>query len=90
MSNIRKKIDYWVTREGVRIPIQSMATSHLLNTIHFIERNRMQQIISIEQNLTDNLTREDAIEMLNYYTAWPEGYKALLKEAQKRKLIERT
>lgn len=92
MANIKKYIPSWITKEGTIIPINVMPTSHLLNAIHLIERSRMQQIISIEQNISVNdltASREEVLGMLDYYTKWPEGYENLLTEAEKRKLIKR-
>jgi hypothetical protein len=88
MSNIKKYIPYWITKDGTSISIKAMATTHLMNVIHLIERSRMQQLISIEQNAQD-IPTEDALRMLDYYTAWPDKYGDLLAEAEKRKLIRR-
>ena len=88
---------YWITKTGEAILISAMPTSHLLNTIHLIERARMQQLISLEQHgLSDGYASNDElraapelVDMLEYYTRWPEEYSDLLKEAEKRKLIRR-
>ena len=89
---------YWMTKDGTRIQINMMPTSHLLNTIHLIERMRMQQIESIKEQYQQNhgtiefdnpIDRNEWIEFLEYYTQWPEGYPDLLSEAIKRRLIKR-
>ena len=81
----------WRTRDGVEVLIRTMPTSHLLNAIHFIERNRMQQ-------LQEFLAEADELEEicpgivnadLDYYTGWPEGYDNLINEALHRQLIKR-
>lgn len=78
--------DVWITREGQQIEIKSMASSHLLATIHFIERNRFMNAAEVysEQQLGD--ARLDAVE---YYLQWPIQYETLVKEAQRRGLIWR-
>ncbi len=92
-TNIKKYTPVWITKEGVTIPINVMATPHLLSAIHFIERGRMQQLVSIEQHIICpdgvTITNEEALKVLDYYTAWPRGYEDLLAEAEKRKLIKR-
>lgn len=92
MANIKKYIPHWVTREGTRIPIPAMATSHLLNAIHMIERSRVQQLISLDENMSieiTGLTPAEKLEILNYYAQWPDGYEDLLAEAEKRQIIKR-
>ena len=92
MSDIKKYTPTWMTKEGTRVPISIMPTSHLLNAIHLIERSRMQQLVSIEVNIANGLTvisRKEAIELLDFYTAYPPEYPDLLAEAEKRQLIKR-
>lgn len=88
MSNIKKYEPTWITKDNKPIPVQYMATSHLLNSIHMIERSRMQQLISIEAN-GGGISPEEAKRVLDYYCAWPRGYSDLLAEAEKRQLIRR-
>lgn len=73
----------WVTREGVKLEISKMATPHLLATIHMIERNRMNNLMSIMA--CENWTEET----VNYYASWPDEYRALCDEAERRLLINR-
>lgn len=87
-TKLKKRIPSWITKEGESIPISGMATHHLLNTIHMIERNRMQSLISIEQHgIFDGPI--DAFEVLEYYAKWPNAYEDLLDEAERRHLIKR-
>jgi len=77
--------DVWITREGQQMEIRQMASSHLLATIHFIERNRFMNAAEVysEKQLGD---MTDAV---NYYLQWPIQYESLVAEAQRRKLIYR-
>jgi|PlaIllAssembly_1097288.scaffolds.fasta_scaffold2694009_2 hypothetical protein len=88
MSDIKKYEPTWVSKDMKPIPIKFMATSHLLNTIHMIERSRMQQLMSIETH-GGGISPEEAKRVLDYYCAWPKGYSDLLAEAEKRQLIRR-
>lgn len=73
----------WTTKDGEKLAISQMATPHLLATIHMIERNRMQNLMSI-------MGREDLIdETLGYYYQFPKEYEALCDEAERRLLILR-
>ena len=53
-----KKEICWITKEKVKVPVSKMTTSHLINTINYIRRNRVHRInnkrgvewISIFQN----------------------------------------
>jgi len=78
--------DVWTTREGQQIEIRHMASSHLLSTIHFIERNRLNNASEVfhDQNLGD-----ERLNAVNYYLTWPVQYESLIKEAQRRNLIYR-
>lgn len=78
--------DVWITREGQQMEIKSMASSHLLATIHFIERNRFQNGSEVyhETQLDD-----DRLAAVNYYLQWPIQYETLIAEAQRRNLIYR-
>lgn len=88
MPNVVKHTVYWVTKEGRQIPISSMPSSHLLNTIHFIERSRFQQLADIAiREIPEHPSDQD--EMIQFYSDWPEKYQDLLAEAEKRKLIKR-
>lgn len=79
--------DVWITREGKQMEIKDMASSHLLSTIHFIERNRLMQGLEIyQQRQADNQNWQDAMA---YYTQWPIQYEALIAEAQRRGLLFR-
>jgi hypothetical protein len=79
--------DVWITREGKEMEIKTMASSHLLSTIHFIERNRFTQGLEIfTQRENDGLNWDDA---LSYYLQWPIQYDTLIAEAQRRGLITR-
>jgi hypothetical protein len=76
--------DIWITREGEQIEIKHMASSHLLATIHFIERSRFMNAAEVysEQQLG-----EDRLTAVNYYLQWPVQYDSLVVEAQRRGLI---
>ena len=65
------------------LEISKMATPHLLATIHMIERNRMNNLLSIAG--TENLTQE----IVDYYGQFPDEYTALCDEAERRFLIHR-
>lgn len=73
--------DIWITREGHQIKIKEMASSHLLSTIHFIERNRFQNALETYQ--------EGMPDATEYYLQWPLQYEELIAEAQRRGLIFR-
>ena len=76
--------DIWITREGHQIEIRTMASAHLLSTIHFIERNRFMNAAEVygEQQLG-----EDRLGAVNYYLQWPVQYESLIQEAMRRHLI---
>jgi hypothetical protein len=78
--------DIWITREGKEIEIRMMASSHLLATIHFIERSRFMNAAEVysEQQLGD-----ERLNAMNYYLQWPVQYESLIAEAQRRQLIYR-
>jgi hypothetical protein len=79
--------DVWITREGEQIEVRKMASSHLLSTIHFIERGRFQQGLEIfTQSQEDGSDWTDAMK---YYLQWPIQYEALIAEAQRRNLLSR-
>src|SRR3982751_7017147 len=86
MSPIISK-DIWITREGRQVNIKDMASSHLLSTIHFIERNRF--INAAECYSEENLNHPDKMQMVEYYLEWPVQYPILVAEAQRRGLIHR-
>lgn len=73
--------DVWITREGQQMEIKTMVSSHLLATIHFIERNRF---MNAAETYSEGM--KDATE---YYLQWPIQYDALIAEAQRRGLINR-
>jgi|SRR5215203_7168200 len=77
----------WITKEGQQIEIAKMASSHLLSTIHFIERNRFNNVLEVYDNA--NKLGQDVMDMANYYAKWPIQYEVLVKEAQRRNLIAR-
>jgi hypothetical protein len=78
--------DIWITREGQQIEIRNMASSHLLSTIHFIERSRFMNAAEVysEQQLG-----EARLAAVSYYLQWPIQYESLIQEAQRRHLIYR-
>ena len=78
--------DIWITREGQQIEIRHMASSHLLSTIHFIERSRFMNAAEVysEQQLGDA-----RLAAVGYYLQWPIQYEELVREAQRRHLIYR-
>lgn len=78
--------DVWITREGQEIEIRTMASAHLLSTIHFIERNRLFNAAEVysEQQLGDS-----RLSAVNYYLQWPIQYDSLIAEAQRRGLVNR-
>lgn len=73
--------DTWTTREGQPIKIERMGSSHLLATIHMIERNRL-------MNAAEKYGEGD-IDLASYYMQWPPQYEKMIKEAKKRNLIHR-
>ena len=80
------EIAVWTTKEGQRIPIREMASSHLLSTIHFLERARFTNAVECarrEPNTDPNSAT------MQYYLQWPEQYEALVAEAHRRNLISR-
>ncbi len=78
--------DVWIDRDGKQIEIRHMASSHLLATIHFIERNRFMNAAEV---YTDQQLGEHRLNAVNYYLAWPLQYEELILEAQRRHLIYR-
>lgn len=79
--------DVWITREGQQIEIKNMASSHLLATIHFIERNRLMNAAEVYHET--QFREDDRLEMVNYYLQFPVQYENLVAEAQRRQLIYR-
>lgn len=73
--------DIWITREGHQIEVTGMASSHLLATIHFIERNRF-------MNAAETYS-EGMMDATEYYLQWPIQYECMIAEAQRRGLIFR-
>ena len=91
-QTLAKTRTYWVAKDGTRIRIDLMPTSHLLNTIHYIERVRMQQLVSLKENrdeLQEAIRVTEEADLIDYYAQWPEGYTDLVREAEKRTLIQR-
>lgn len=81
MANIT--VTEWQDKNGIKISINKMTSSHLLNTIHMIERKRYEEILSL-------VIREEAnAETMGYYAQFPDAYHALCDEAERRKLIQR-
>lgn len=78
--------DVWITREGQQIEIKTMASSHLLATIHFIERNRYMNAAEV---YTEHQLGSQRFDAVNYYLQWPIQYETLVEEAQRRHLIYR-
>jgi hypothetical protein len=79
--------DVWITAEGQQMEIKTMASSHLLAAIHFIERKRFQAAAEVyHERAFDKATRN---EMANYYLQWPIQYEVMIAEAQRRGLITR-
>lgn len=78
--------DVWITREGEQIDIKEMASSHLLATIHFIERSRFMNAAEV---YSESQLGEDRLNAVNYYLQWPVQYESLVAEAQRRHLIYR-
>lgn len=72
----------WHTKEGQFIEISKMASSHLLSAIHMIERNRFQNLASVQATNGDD-------QMVEYYSKWPPAYAEMLEEAERRYLIGR-
>jgi hypothetical protein len=79
--------DVWITREGQQIEIKMMASSHLLATIHFIERQRFMNAAEVYSEM--QFREDDRNEMVNYYLQFPVQYESLVAEAQRRQLIYR-
>jgi len=78
--------DVWITREGQQIEIRTMASSHLLATIHFIERSRFMNAAEV---YSETQLGNDRLNAVNYYLQWPIQYEELVLEAQRRHLIYR-
>jgi hypothetical protein len=78
--------DVWTTAEGKAIPIRNMASSHLLSTIHFIERGRFQRVADAALRQHEEPLNNETI---SYYMMWPIQYEALVAEAVRRNLIYR-
>lgn len=78
--------DIWITREGHQREIKSMASSHLLATIHFIERNRF---MNAAECFFEDQLGDIRLEATEYYLQWPIQYERLIEEAQRRGLIYR-
>lgn len=78
--------DIWITREGEQIEIRHMASSHLLATIHFIERSRFMNAAEVysEQQLGS-----ERLNAVNYYLQFPIQYETLVEEAVRRHLLLR-
>lgn len=91
VSKTLARKDVWITREGERVEIKKMASRHLLSTIHFIERNRFDNAVECAARESENPDVEDLSQSapLQYYLQWPEQYEEMIKEAVRRKLIER-
>lgn len=79
--------EIWVTREGDAIRIKNMASSHLLSTIHYIEKHRFMSAVEIFHDQQDK--SGDWSDALNYYLQWPPQYETMIVEAQRRNLIFR-
>jgi len=82
MSNLAKIEPVWITKDGKSVFIKQMTTEHLLNTIHLIERKRMNDLI-------ETYGIADINNNLKYYSQWPDRYLELIKEAKRRNLIGR-
>ena len=78
--------DIWITREGEQIEIRHMASSHLLATIHFIERSRF---MNAAEMFSEQQLGNDRLNAVGYYLQWPIQYETMVQEAQRRKLIYR-
>lgn len=79
--------EIWITREGQHLEIKKMASSHLLSTIHFIERSRFNNVLEVYTDAIRNeINMDDAV---TYYAQWPIQYENLVKEAQRRNLLWR-
>ena len=79
--------DIWITREGQQIEIGKMASSHLLATIHFIERSRFMNAAEV---YSESQLGDERLNAVNYYLQWPIQYETLVMEAQRRGLIFRS
>jgi hypothetical protein len=71
----------WITRTGDAVEIKQMASSHLLSTIHFIEKNRFLNALETFE--------EGMMDATEYYLRWPPQYEVMIAEAQRRNLIFR-
>ncbi len=57
----------WITRDGRKIPINRMTNSHLVNTIHYIERiarKYSQQLLFSAYRAINTMNGEMAIESI--------------------------
>jgi len=78
--------DVWITREGQQLEIRTMSSSHLLATIHWIERNRFMNAAEVYH---ESQLGEHRLAAVQYYLGWPIQYETLIEEAQRRKLLYR-
>jgi hypothetical protein len=87
----RNRVLIWETKDGIKIQIEDMEDSHLINTIKMIERNAFEGFYENEPvAVTENMG-----DMASYYAEQQTppkidlhvSYSALVYEAYKRGLI---
>jgi hypothetical protein len=65
---------YWITKDGIKIDVDSMTESHLRNVLKMIIRNaqtpvkQVQKIGNIESNFLEEAIREYEEEYNEFYT----------------------
>jgi hypothetical protein len=89
---MRVKVPVWRTAEGVELPIDGMADLHLLSAIHLIERQHLQKLTEVKERYQglNFMDRNVYPDLVSYYrNSYPAAYPELLREADKRGLIDR-
>lgn len=81
--------DVWITKEGQQIEIHKMASSHLLSTIHYIERRRYISVTDAAMKEALDPDTDFDSPTIQYYLEWPIQYETLINEAVRRNLIYR-
>lgn len=81
--------DIWITAEGQQMEIRTMASSHLLAAIHYIERRRFMNVTDTAMREAVNPDMDFNSPTIQYYLEWPIQYETLVNEANKRNLLYR-